>query len=453
MSDLTTALARIVGARHVLTDPELTASYEVDWTGRFRGRARCVVRPTDTAEVAAVVRACAAAGTPLTVQGGNTGLVGGSVPAGGDVLLSTGRLTALGPVDVLAAQVTAGAGVPLTRLQEYVRPAGLDFGVDFAARDSCTVGGMAATNAGGERVLRYGGMRAHVVGYEAVLADGTVVEHLAGLPKDNTGYDLGALLVGSEGTLGVLTRLRLRLVPHHPHRTVALIAVADTASAVGVLAALRGRLDTLESAEVCYTDGVDLVRGHTGLPAPFAVAYPAFLLIECAGATGQEDAVVTALGEAGGVLDAAVASDPRGRAALWRYREAHTESINAAGVPVKLDVSVPVRALAEAVAALPKIVAAAAPGSRLIVFGHVNEGNLHVNVLDAGGYEHEATDAVLRLVAGYGGSISAEHGVGRAKVGWLPLSRSATELAAMTAVKRALDPAGLLNPDVLLPRP
>ena len=443
-------LTEIVGTDHLLTDPSVMASYETDWTGRFHGRARCVVRPGDTAETAAVVTACAEAGVAISVQGGNTGLVGASVPAEGSVLLSTRRLRDLEPVDVVSAQVSVGAGVTLAELQQHVRPSGLDVGVDFAARESCTIGGMVATNAGGERVLRYGTMRAQLLGVEAVLADGTVVSRLAGLPKDNTGYDVVSLLAGSEGTLGIVTKLRLRLVPWFPGRAVALVAVEDTAAAVDLVRTLRGVLPSLEAAELFYADGLALVREQTGLPAPFPTAHPAYVLLECAQQADPTDDLLAALESATGVVDATVASDRPGRHALWAYRESHTEAINAAGVPVKLDVAVPLPSLAEAVAALPKAIAAVAPGARPILFGHVNEGNLHVNVLDALDVAEHVEDAVLRLVASYGGSISAEHGVGRAKRPWLELSRSREEIAMMRSIKQALDPHGLLNPGVLL---
>ena len=443
-------LAEAVGTDHVLADPSLRASYETDWTRRFHGAARCVVRPGATAEVAAVVGACAAENVAVCVQGGNTGLVGGSVPVDGAVLLSTSRLRDLGDVDPLAAQVTVGAGVPLAVLQKHVRAAGFDVGVDFAARESCSVGGMVATNAGGERVLRYGTMRAQLLGVEAVLADGSVVSRLGGLPKDNTGYDVVSLLAGSEGTLGVVTRMRLRLVPLLAGRAVALVAVDDTAAAVDVVRRLRDRLPSLEAAELFFADGLALVREKAALAAPFATEHPAYLLVECAQHDDPTDELLTALDDCDGVIDATVASDPRGRHALWAYRESHTEAINAAGVPVKLDVAVPLPSLAAAVAELPSTVAAVVPDARTILFGHVNEGNLHVNVLGAVDEGEAVSEAVLKLVASYGGSISAEHGVGRAKREWLSLSRSTEEIAMMRSIKNALDPRGLLNPGVLL---
>jgi FAD/FMN-containing dehydrogenase len=447
-------LRAVVGGNHVLVDPELTASYETDWTGRFSGRSPAVVRPGTTAEVAGVVVACAKARAPIVAQGGNTGLVGGGVPMGGELVVSLTRLTELGPVDTAAAQVTAGAGVRLADLQRHVRAAGLDFGVDFAARDSATVGGLTATNAGGERVLRYGGMRAQLAGIEAVLADGSVLSRMSGLLKDNTGYDLPGLLAGSEGTLGVVTGARLRLVPSQRNRVVAVVAVGGVDEAVELLAVLRQRLRTLEAAELFFATGLELVRAHSGMPAPFAAGHPAYLLVECADRRDPTDELTEALADSEELVrDAALATDAAGRHGLWAYREGHTEAINAEGVPVKLDIAVPLAVFPAVARALPTVVSGAAPHARTVLFGHINEGNLHVNVLDATDRAEEVTDAVLRHVAARGGSISAEHGVGRAKLAWLGLSRSPTEIAAMRAVKRALDPQGLLNPGVLLPPP
>ena len=445
------ALRAVVGPEHVLVDDDLKASYETDWTGRFTGRAACVVRPGTTQEVAAVLQACSEAGARVVVQGGNTGLVGGGTPAGGEVLLSLTRLTHLGEVDPASAQVTVGAGVTLAALQAHARAAGLDFGVDLAARDSATVGGLVATNAGGIRVLRYGSMRAQVLGLTAVLADGSVLERMAGLEKDGTGYDLVGLLAGSEGTLAVITAARLRLVPRLTARAVALLAFDSTEAAVAVLPALRAGLPSLAAAELFYGEGLALVRKHSGLPAPFGADHPAYLLVECADLRDPLEELADAVEQMAGLVDASVATDAVGQRALWAYREAHTESISAEGVPVKLDVSVPAAALPSLVAQLGPTIAAVCPAARPVVFGHVNEGNLHVNVLDTGELAEEVTDAVLRLVATFAGSISSEHGVGRAKVPWLGLSRSPVEVAAMQAVKAAFDPTGLLNPGVLLP--
>jgi FAD/FMN-containing dehydrogenase len=455
---LESELAEVVGTAHVLVDPETTASYETDWTRRFTGRCRSVIRPGSTEQVVAVLAACRRAGVPVVVQGGNTGLVGGATPAGGEVLLSTSRLRELGPVDAVAGQLTVGAGVTLAAVQAHVAGAGLTVGVDLGSRDSATVGGMVATNAGGEHVLRYGSMRAQTLGLEAVLSTGEVLAHLGGLPKENTGYDWVGLLAGSEGTLAVLTRVRLRLVPAPASRAVALLGFATAAAAAEGLAQVRRTVPDLTAAELFFAAGVALVRAHTGLGEPLPGGHPAYLLVERAQQAQQAEGVdpVDALVQgiaAAGPGDAVVVGDAAACRALWRYREAHTESISAVGVPVKLDVAVPVSALADLVDSLPGTVAAVVPGARVIVFGHLAEGNLHVNVLDAGNHEDEVTDAVLRSVVARGGSISAEHGVGRAKVEWLGLSRTPAEIATMAAVKRALDPTWMLAPGVLLPAP
>jgi FAD/FMN-containing dehydrogenase len=447
-------LGQVVGESHVLVDPSVTASYETDWTRRFTGRARCVVRPADTQQVASVLRLCGRHRVAVVTQGGNTGLVGGGVPSGGELVLSTSRLRQIGPVDAESGQVTMGAGVTLAALQQTVRPMGLDFGVDFAARDSATIGGMVSTNAGGERVLRYGSTRQQVVGLEAVLADGSVLSRLEALPKDNTGFDLVGLLTGSEGTLAVITGVRVRLWPLFTHRSVALLALDSAGEALAVLAALRSRLGSLEAAELFLASGLALVMRHTGLPAPIPGDHPAYLLVECADRVDPGEAMLEALEEVSelvpGVSDIVMGEDARGRAGLWRYREAHTESINAFGVPVKLDVGIPHSRLERALKELPDVVAEVAPDAQTVIFGHLHEGNLHVNVLGAKDH-HAVTDAVLRYVASLHGSISAEHGVGRAKTQWLALSRSAAEIAAMRSIKRALDPGQLLNPGVIFP--
>src|SRR5690606_2564436 len=272
-------LRELVGPAHVRTDPAVTGSYLTDWTGRFRGRARCVVLPAGTGEVAGVMAACAAAGAPVVVQGGNTGLVGGATPMAGEVLLSLVRLTDLGPVDRVSGQVVAGAGVRLAVLQQHARAAGMEFGVDIGARGSATLGGLAATNAGGNQVMRYGTTRAQVLGLEAVLPDGAVVSRMAGLPKDNTGYYLVSLFAGSEGTLGVITKLRLRLWPPAPARAVALIGLPGTAACLALAQVLRERVSSLTAMELFHRDGMELVRSHADLPYPLPGPPDAALLL------------------------------------------------------------------------------------------------------------------------------------------------------------------------------
>ncbi len=443
-------LAAVVGAAHVLTDPGVLAGYEGDWTGRYRGRAALVVRPGDRDEVAGVLRACRDAGAAVVPQGGNTGLVGGGVPLGGEVVLSLTRLGALGPVDRTSAQVTAGAGVTLAALSAHAAAAGLDFAVDIASRDTATVGGLVATNAGGLRVLRWGAMREQVADVEAVLADGQVVGRLTGLAKDSTGYDLAGALVGSEGTLAVVTAVRLRLVPAFAGRATAVLAFADTGAAVSAIAGLRA-LPSLTSAEVYYDDGLRLVCAHRRIGPPFPTAYPVYLLVECAADDDPTDALGEVVAGLPGVLDSALAVDETARRALWTHREAHAEAIGALGPPLKLDVGVPPGRAAAFEAEVRALVADLAPDAVTVLFGHLAEGNFHVNVVGAGAAEPALTGAVLRAAAAHGGTISAEHGVGRAKADWLGLTRSPAERALFTAIKRAWDPDGVLNPGVLSP--
>jgi FAD/FMN-containing dehydrogenase len=452
---LAETLRAAVGSEHVLLDAGLRASYETDWTGRFTGTSAAVVRPATTAEVARVLAACSDARVPVVIQGGNTGLVGGAVPGGGQtdcppVVLLTTRLTELGPVSRASRQVTAGAGVTLAALTAHARAAGLDFGVDLAARDSATTGGMVATNAGGIRVIRHGSMREQVAGVEAALIDGRVISRLDGLAKDSTGYDIGHLLAGTEGTLAVITRLRLRLVAAEPERAVAMIAVHDTADAVELLAGLRAALPGISAAELCFGPGLALTARHLGVGVPLEGAGGAYLLVEAAGEADPLDDLLAALAAAEQVLDATVASAAADRVRLWALRERHTEAISSVGVPVKLDVSVPMDRLAELVERLPAAVTAIEPAAELVIFGHLAEANLHVNVLRASADAEAVAEAVLTLVADLGGSISSEHGVGRAKARWLALSRSAAEIDVMRSIKTAFDPLGLLNPGVLL---
>jgi FAD/FMN-containing dehydrogenase len=445
------ALRGIVGEAHCLTDSSLRATYETDWTRRFSGSALAVVRPGSIDEVAAVLRACAEARLGVVPQGGNTGLVGGSVPRGGEVVLSTLRLRDVDDLDREAGEVTVGAGATLASVQSVAREAGWDVGVDLGARDSATIGGMVATNAGGVNVLRHGPMRHQLLGFEAVRADGSVIRRLPGMPKDNTGYDLGGLLAGSEGTLAVITRVRLRLVPRLAQRAVAVLGWPDAASAVAAAGRLRRGLGSITALELFTDAGLELVIRHAAVAAPFASRTPVYLLAEVGDdAADPTDELLAAL-EAIGADEAAVAiaSDPGGRHRLWQLRERHTEAVNAEGIPHKLDVSVPGARYAELVERAPLVVAEVDPVARTIAYGHVGDGNVHVNILGPAPDDERVDDAVLGLVLELGGSISAEHGIGVAKVGWLERDRGSVTVGAMHALKRAWDPAGILNPGVL----
>jgi FAD/FMN-containing dehydrogenase len=444
MDALLAELTAICGPEHVLTDPDVTAGYATDWTRRFRGLARCVIRPGDADEVARALVACGRHGIPVVPQGGNTGLVGGGVPASQDaVVLSARRLRRLDPVDTLSGQVTAGAGVTIAELRAHAAAVGLEYGVDLAARDSATVGGTIATNAGGIQTIRYGPTRAQLLGLEAALADGSVISRLAGIQADNTGYDLTQLIAGSEGTLAVITAARFRLWPAEPPTLTVLAGVPDIGAAAGLQAEIRSLVPAVRAAEYFEAAGLALVRTHTGLPAPLERDYPGYLLVDAAASDDDAERLVV-LAQ---LQDAVVAMDTQARAALWAYRERHTESISAEGIPHKLDVAVPLARIAAFRAELDSVIAKADAGA--IVFGHIGVGNLHVNVLGPAPDDDSVDDAVLRLAAEHGGTISAEHGIGRAKAAVLHLSRSAAEIAAMRAVKSAFDPVGTLNPGVL----
>ncbi len=444
-------LVELVGPDHVLADPELRAGFERDLTGRFGGESSLVVRPAAGDEVAAVVRACGEHGAPIAVQGGNTGMVGGAVPRAGEIVLSLVRLGDLAPVDMLAQQVECGAGVTLERLQDHVRREGLDFPVDFAARGSATIGGVIATNAGGSLAARYGMTRAWVAGLEAVLADGSTMRRLRGLLKDNAGYDLTGLLVGSEGTLGVVTRARLRLTPLLPVRAVGLFAFASIEDAFALLHALRRRAPSFQAADYLHREGMELVCAHRGFAQPFREGHDTYVVVECAGHDDPTDE----LGEAAAladeeIVDSAIATDADGRRALWAYRESHNEALSSRGVPHKMDVTVPLAAVPSFERDVRAEVVAGWPDAEVFLYGHLGDGNVHVNVLGPPPEDHEVDDLVLHIVARYGGSISAEHGVGVAKSRWLSLTRDEAEIATMRAIKHALDPQGLLNPGRIL---
>ena len=449
---LVDALRDIVGAANVFTDPARLAPFSVDWTGRYSGVTPAVVRPGSVNEAAGVIATCLSHGAPWVPQGGNTGLVGGGVPVDGEVVVSTSRLTGISTVDRDSLQVMVGAGTTLAELQRHVAGEGLRLGIDFGARDRATIGAMVATNAGGNAVLRFGMMREQVTGLEAVLPDGQVVRRLSGLAKDNTGYDLTRLFCGSEGTLGLITAVRVRLVPEATHRTTAALGVASIADALGVLAELRS-IEGLEACELMR--GVDIAtlcaaRGWASAPpwnAPWA------LLVEACGSASFEH-LGAAVERSSSFLvgEAAVADRPGVREHWWAIRDAQGDIVRAFGSVLKLDVSVPHPRLEGFVGDVTDVVASVAPGGRLVIFGHLGDANIHVNVGAATSPFEALEDAVLRLVLAAGGSVSAEHGIGRAKRSWLVADRGPAAVAAMRAVKTAWDPAGLANPHVLFDR-
>ncbi|HUG47367.1 MAG TPA: FAD-binding oxidoreductase [Candidatus Limnocylindria bacterium] len=407
------------------------------------------MRPGSTDEVARVLAACNRAAIGVVPQGGNTGMVGGGVPRAGEVVISTTRLRDLEPVDD-AGEVTVGAGVTLASVQAHVRAAGWDIGIDFGSRDSATIGGMVATNAGGIRVLRYGPMRGQLRGLEAILADGRIVRRLPGLVKDNTGLHLPSLLAGSEGTLAVVTRVRLALVPQIQRSAVALIGLPSLREAAALGNRLRRRLATLMAAEAFTTDGLKLVIEHLHAQAPFTTFHGAYLLVECAAARDPLDDLEQSLAEEG-PTDVVAGEDEGTRRRLWRLREGLTEAIAFAGIPHKLDVAVPIGRIGDLAEQVPELVTSLSPAARCVIYGHVGDGNLHINVLGLPPDDEAVDDAILRLTIALGGSISAEHGVGVAKARWLEADRGPVAVAMTRAIKAALDPKGILNPGVILP--
>jgi FAD/FMN-containing dehydrogenase len=421
-----------------VTDPAVLAGHATDWTGRWSGPVLGMVRPRSSGQVVAVLGAARAAGVPVQVQGGNTGLVGGSVPDRPALLLSTTGLDRLDPVDAVERTVVVGAGVSAARLAAHATAVGLRFGVDLAARDSATVGGMAATNAGGIAVLAHGMMRDQVRGLTAVLADGRVVSSVGRPRKDNAGYPLAELLVGAEGTLGVITEVEVALHPAPPPSTVGALGVADLAEAVALARRAGDAGAPLLAAEVVDAAGVRRAARALDLADPLPPGAAWLLLLQVA--DGGTAAGLAAVADA----VTAVAVGARERTALWSVRERQTELYAALSGPRadKLDVSVRLDRLDALVAA----VRAVAPQAG--IFGHALDGNLHVQLVGAG---PGAAEAVLDAVAGLGGGISAEHGIGRLKAAHLHLARSPEQIAWMRQVRATVDPDGLLNPGVLLP--
>jgi FAD/FMN-containing dehydrogenase len=442
-------LAAVVGAAQVSMDPDVLAGRSVDYTGRYRGHAGVLVRPGSSDEVAAVLRVCRDAGVFVTVQGGRTSLVAGTVPERDDVLLSTERLRDIEEVDTAERRVHVGAGVTLAEVQRAAISAGLVFGVDLAARDSATVGGMASTNAGGLRTVRYGNMGEQVIGLDVALPDGSVVHRHSQVRSDNTGYDLAALFIGAEGTLGVITGLDLRLRPTPSHRVTAVCGFADLDALVAAGRDFR-ELDGIAALELIDARASVLTAEHAGVAAPVDGAWQ--LLIELAGDTDQTERLADALENAQLVGEPAVGVDVNAQQRLWQVREAVADVLGVYGPPLKFDVSLPLSAIQGFATRAAALVAEHAPEAIPVLFGHIGEGNLHLNlvrcVLD-GVSEQRLYTAMMSLIADCGGNVSSEHGVGSRKRDYLTMSRTDADVAAMRAVKAAFDPSGYLNPAVL----
>jgi FAD/FMN-containing dehydrogenase len=471
VADLVAGLREAVGPAGLVTDADQMAGYLTDWRGAYRGAAAAVVRPGSTAEVAEVVRRCVAAGAAVVPQGGNTGLCGGSIPdsSGRQVVLSLTRLRRIRELDPADQTVTVEAGVVLRDVQEAAAAEGLLFPLSLGSEGSCTIGGNLATNAGGTAVLRYGTMRDLTLGLEVVLPDGRVWHGLRGLRKDNTGYDLKQLFLGAEGTLGIITAAVLKLFPAVRTRATAWVGLSGPRAAVeliGVVRELAG--DRLTAFEVMSRQSLEFVLAHaSGVRDPLGGPHPWYALVELSDTLPRaplDEVLEAALGAAFErelVTDAVVGSGSAQVAALWALREGISEAQEPEGPSLKHDVTVPISSIPAFVEQTDRALRAALPGVRIVSYGHVGDGNLHYNLSKpAGGDDDdfrargaELSRVVYDSTASFGGSISAEHGLGRAKRDLIADYKDPLELELMRGLKQLLDPAGLMNPGKVLPEP
>jgi FAD/FMN-containing dehydrogenase len=458
----------ILGAGQVLTDPEDMAAYLTDWRGRFTGSAAAVLRPADTQQVAAVIALCAAAKVPVVPQGGNTGLVLGSVPdrTGNAVVLSMKRMNRIRSMDLVNNTITVEAGCILETVQDAASEAGRLFPLSLAAEGSCTIGGNLATNAGGTAVLRYGSMRDLCLGLEVVTADGKIWEGLRGLRKDNTGYDLRNLFIGAEGTLGIITAAVLKLFPQPKVQVTAMVGLNTPEDALRLLTMAQATCAaSLTGFELMSQFSLALVTQHfPQMRTGFAQAYPQYVLLEISDSESEEhatamlEALVAEAMESEVLCDAIVASSIAQSQALWSLREHITLAQAAEGKHVKHDVSVPISSIAEFIGTTDALLQDAFPGCRMVTFGHLGDGNLHYNVSAPEDLADEAfithQDAINQKVhdstVRFGGSISAEHGLGMLKRDEIRRYKSDVELSLMLAIKNALDPDKLMNPGKVL---
>ncbi|MFO1088362.1 MAG: FAD-binding oxidoreductase [Hyphomicrobiales bacterium] len=461
-------LVRIVGEKHAVRDEAAMRPYLVEWRDRYVGRAALVLRPASTGEVSAILEAAHETRTAIVTQSGNTGLVGGQIPfeSGHEVVLSLERMTAIRDVDPIDNSLVAEAGATLKSVQDAARDNGRLFPLSLASEGSCRIGGNLATNAGGVGVLAYGNARDLCLGLEVVLADGRVWNGLRRLRKDNTGYDLKDLFIGSEGTLGVITAAALKLFPAPSDQATALVAVNTAADALDLLALARDFAGQgVTAIELMPRIGIEFVVRHAALRDPFDVPSPWYVLLELSGQgmPGTCDRQLTAILEAGmerGLLtDALLAKNATEAEGLWRYREALSEVQKFEGGSLKHDVAVPVSRTPEFIERANAEVARLVPGIRPVPFGHIGDGNIHFNLTQPVGADKQAylgrleevADAVHAIVLDLGGTISAEHGIGRAKRDYMRQIKDPVELELMARIKGVLDPEGLLNPGKLLP--
>lgn len=455
-------LTALVGASQVIVGAAAMQPWLTDWRGRYRGAARCVVRPGTRAEVAAVVAACAAAGAPIVPQGGNTSLCGAATPDtfGTAVVLSLGRLNRILAVDPLNDTITVEAGCTLAAVQEAARAAGRLFPLALASEGTCQIGGNLSTNAGGVQVLRYGNARELTLGLEVVLADGTVWNGLRGLRKDNTGYDLKQLFIGAEGTLGVITAAVLKLFALPPVQTTCWLNVATPAAAVELLRRAKDAFDAqLTACELISDTALGLVLRHIpGSSRPAAVG-PWYVLAEFSGtAPAAVEAWLAACFAEGAVTDGTIARSQAQARQLWALRENISEAQKIEGLSIKHDIAVPLSRLADFLTRADAALAAVFPGTRVVAFGHVGDGNLHYNLSQPESDDNavfiarqpEVHRLVHDIVHALDGSISAEHGLGQLKREEILRYKSTPEMALMHALKQTLDPHGLMNPGKLL---
>ena len=466
MSPLPESLRSAIGARHVLTLAADLAPYVRDWRARYEGVPLCVARPGTTAEVAAVVRLCAASGVAVVPQGGNTGLCGGATPIGGEVVVSLARLNRIRAVDADNDAITVEAGCTLLQVQEAALAADRLFPLSLAAEGSATIGGNLSTNAGGVQVLRYGNARDLALGLEVVLPDGRIWNGLRALRKDNTGYDLKHLFIGAEGTLGLITAAVLKLFPRPRQTATAWAAVRDPAAAVALLTRLRGASgDRVTAFEIVGRPALDLVLRHIPSTRDPLAGKPQWqVLVELSDTLAETslaeilERVCAAALDAGEVLDVALAQNETQALAWWALRENVAEGQKVEGLAIKHDVAVPVSRIGEFIARADAALAKAFPGVRIVCFGHIGDGNLHYNQSQSTALDNDnfikATPAVNRivhdLVHELGGSISAEHGLGQLKREENLRYKSVVEMDLMRALKHANDPAGVMNPGKVL---
>jgi FAD/FMN-containing dehydrogenase len=455
-------LSGVLDRRHILTGAD-AEPYCTDWRGLFHGTALAVLRPGTAAQVASCVAACAKAGIAVVPQGGNTGLCGGATPQDGQVVLSLSRLNAVRDLDPVDFTITLEAGVTLQAARMAADQAGLMLPLSLASGGSAQIGGLVATNAGGNATLRFGNMRELVLGLEVVLPDGRIWNGLRRLRKDNTGIALRQLFIGSEGTLGIVTACCLRLVPAPTQREVTLVAVPSARAALDLLGLMR-RADEAALHAFEYISGAALrmVLAQMECTDPFEKDWPDYVLIELAGnrpglRTTLNNALAAAI-ERDLACDAVVASSEAQRNALWRLRENQADAQARAGATVKNDISVPVSSVPALIENATHICEALVPGVQVVPFGHLGDGNIHFNLVAPAGSDPAAflalgealMQAVGEVARALDGSFSAEHGVGQLKRGLLQEWRGGVEMELMRRVKSALDPTGLLNPGKVL---